>query len=209
MDKQDFDELGQEPKPTVDQPVISTEQSRVAKTSQSADLELEQALVALPKMPAPRHTLARVMARIASLPQLETDMAALSIAMAPPKIKYVPPVVEMNQEAASMAQAVGERSGGFNPLGYLFIGLWATLCLTVGYLLWPGISYLIFGPSQNPDMQARLVALQNWWHNLTTNFSTLFATTQPYLLTIVSALVGVAILLYIVTQQQHRTWLDN
>ncbi len=172
--------------------------------------DLEQALAMLPLVRAPGHTLARVLARIATIPQLEINAAALSIGLVPPRIiKYAPPVLEpLTAEAATTTHPANQRAGQFNPLGYLFIGLWLSLCIMGLYLVWPGIANLVFGPPQDADGLARLQVLQGWWSNLTTNASLFFNMVQLYLPTIVSAVAGVLIMLYIFTQQRRRLWLE-
>ena len=171
---------------------------------------LEQALAMLPIVRAPSHTLSRVLARIATIPQLEIDAAALSIGLVPPRIiKYAPPVLEpLKVAVTSTAAPTSQRAGQFNPLGYLFIGLWLSLCIMGLYLVWPGIANLVFGPPQDTDGLARLQALQNWWSNLTTNASLFFNAVQLYLPTIVSAIAGVLIMLYIFTQQRRHLGLE-
>lgn len=176
-----------------------------------SDDELDLALAALPKRTAPRNTVARVLARIATLPQHDVEMAALSIGLMPPRIKYVPPVLEVNQVVVpgSTAHAEARPNERFNPIGYLIFGLWCSVCVILLYALWPLISALVIGPTPNADLGQRWDAVVHWWNNLAMNFNSFLNVSQPYLLPVVSACAGIAIMLYFFNQQPRRLWYDR
>jgi hypothetical protein len=203
-----------EPDDFLDFAEISTEESLAAglheATSSPADTRLEQALKTMPRLRAPGHTLSRMLARIATLPQLDLDAAAISIGLVPPRqIKYVPPVIspeyQDEAEASHNRARLVTNNGQFNPLGYVFVGLWISLCLVALYLVWPALLNLM-GITQDPEGQGRLATIQNWWNNVSSSFTGLFNTVQPYLPTIVSAIAGIVIMVYVIGSQQRRLW---
>lgn len=176
-----------------------------------SDDEVDLALFALPKRSAPRNTMARVLAKIANLPQYDVDVAALSIGLVPPRIKYVPPVIDANLIGTSETVRNSEvrPAERFNPVGYFVFGAWCSVCVIVLCALWPVISALVIGPTPNADLGQRWDAVLHWWNNLTTNFAVFLNVTGPYLLPVVSAFAGIAIMLYFLTQQPRRLWYDR
>jgi hypothetical protein len=166
--------------------------------------ELDRVLVARPALKAPSHMSSRVMARIAALPPQASVAGPISnpatwmVATPAPVIKYVPPEVKPLPQpvdaAADRVDDILDKQQRRYSMGLVFTGVWLGLCILALWTLWPAISNLVFGPSSDPDMQARLETLQKVWNN-TFDFVRDFASAiAPQLPTLVSAAVGLALM---------------
>ncbi|MEI6045684.1 MAG: hypothetical protein WCS37_15160 [Chloroflexota bacterium] len=150
---------------------------------------LEQALVARSVLRAPRNTVTKVLARIATLPQ-----------QAPPAItpvRYAPPVAlplpELDEEGWRLP-----RRG----VKVIFMASWVSLCLLFTYLLvWPALSNFLLGGSNDFEIVQSLIQL---WAELITTGSAVFNAIAPLLPSLYSATVGLAIMLLIFGLQRRR-----
>ena len=166
--------------------------------------ELDRVLAARPALKAPSHMSSRVMARIAALPPQASVAGPVSspatwmVATSAPVIKYVPPEVKplpqpLDAAAANVDDILDKQQRRYS-LGLIFTGVWLGLCILALWTLWPAISNLVFGPSSDPDMQARLATLQKVWNNGSDFVREFLAAIAPLLPTLLSAAVGLALM---------------
>ncbi|HEX2911892.1 MAG TPA: hypothetical protein VH186_13875 [Chloroflexia bacterium] len=161
--------------------------------------ELDRVLSVRPMLKAPRHTSARVMALIANVPQLETSAAFKMVAQGDPAVvKYAAPAAlplpaEEAFEPFEASETVERRQRRYL-FGIIFTGAWSGLCLLVLWLIWPAISYLLFGPSSDPEMQVRLDVLTSLWTGFVGFFSDFIATYGWLLPSLVSGAVGLSLM---------------
>lgn len=160
--------------------------------------ELDKVLAAQPLLKAPRHTSARVMARLAALPQ-QTSVAnlnSLNIQVVAPVIKYVPPAVRpLPQAPFELADdtEVTERRQNRLLVSLIFSGALSGLVVLLVWFLWPAINNFVFGPSGDPELQARLVSLQILWAEVNR-----FLMSNSLLLpSLLSAAVGLALMTFL------------
>ncbi len=156
---------------------------------------LEQILAARPLVRAPRNTMSRVMARIAALPQQNSVANFAPPAVTP--IRYAPPPVLPLPEAED---EVAQLRGRLTRL--IFTSAWISLSALFIYLIiWPAISNLFLGGQNDFNLVLRTVQL---WNGLVNMVSSVFATIAPLLPSMLSALVGLVIMLLIFTMQRRR-----
>jgi hypothetical protein len=166
--------------------------------------ELDRVLAARPALKAPSHMSSRVMARIAALPPQASVAGPISnpatwmVATPAPVIKYVPPEVKPLPQpvdaAADRVDDILDNQQRRYSMGLVFTGVWLGLCILVLWTLWPAISNLVFGPSGDLDMQARLATLQKVWSNVSDFVREFASAIAPQLPTLVSAAVGLALM---------------
>lgn len=156
---------------------------------------LERVLAARPMVRAPRNTASRVMASIATLPQ-QAPVATF----APPaisQVKYAPPAALPLPEAEEEVGKVNRRVTGL-----AFTTTWISLCAFVIYLLvWPAISNLFLGGQNDMNVLTRTVQL---WTGLVNTLGSFFTMVAPILPSLLSALIGLGIMLLIFTMQRRR-----
>jgi hypothetical protein len=160
---------------------------------------LERALAARPMVRAPRNTASRVMARIAALPQ-QAPMAAF----APPQVaprRYEPPVALPLPEAEEEVHKVNR-----NLIKMVFTTTWISLSALFIYLvLWPAFSNLFLGGQNDFNIIGNLVRL---WNGLASTFGMTFNLIAPLLPSLISALIGIGIMLIIFTRQRRHLGLE-
>ncbi len=159
--------------------------------------ELEKALTTRPMLGAPRHTSARVLARIAALPQTEyvsTPMLLAARYPAPAIIYHAPAVLPLPEAIDALEIEAIEKGQRRLIFGLMFTGAWLGLCLLALWVIWPAISNLIFGPSSDPEMQARLATLQGMWNGLVGFLSDFWTAYAPIMPTIISGAVGLGLM---------------
>lgn len=165
--------------------------------------ELDRVLAARPALKAPSHMSSRVMARIAALPPQASVAGPISnpaiwtIAAPAPVIKYVPPEVKplpQPLDAAARVEDILDKQQHRYSMGLIFTGVWLGLCALVLWTIWPAVSNLVFGPSSDPDMQARLAMLQKVWSNVSNFTGDFISAILPLLPTLLSAAVGLALM---------------
>ena len=166
--------------------------------------ELDRVLLGRPALKAPSHMSSRVMARIAALPPQASvagpisNPATWTIAAAVPVIKYVPPEVKplpqpLDTVAARVDDMLDKQQRRYS-MGLIFTGVWLGLCALVLWTVWPAISNLVFGPSGDLDMQARLATIQKVWTNVSDFMGDFISAIVPMLPTLLSAAVGLALM---------------
>lgn len=166
--------------------------------------ELDRILAGRPALKAPSHMSSRVMARIAALPPQASvagpisNPATWTIAGSAPVIKYVPPEVKplplpLDTVVARVDDILDKQQSRYS-MGLIFTGVWLGLCALVLWTLWPAINNLVFGPSSDPDMQARLATIQKVWNNVSNFTGDFVAAVVPLLPTLLSAAVGLALM---------------
>lgn len=160
---------------------------------------LEIALAARPKVRAPRNTVSRVMAGIVTLPQ-QAPIATF----APPTlshVKYAPPAALPLPVAEEEVRKVNRKLTGL-----VFTTTWVSLCAFFIYLLvWPAVSNLFLGGHNEMNVLLRTVQL---WNGLVTTVGGFFTTIAPLLPSLLSALVGLGIMVLIFTMQRRRLGLE-
>ena len=157
--------------------------------------ELDRVLAARPPLKAPRSTRANVMALIATAPQLQFTVGPVARYAVPPVV-YAAPLVLPDRPVIEVAdEQQAERQQRRLLAGFIFTGIWSGACLLLVWLLWPAVSNLIFGPSADPGMQARLVVLQDLWGSLTHVVGNLVTANGPLVPTLLSAAVGIGLML--------------
>ncbi len=160
---------------------------------------LEQILAARPLVRAPRNTVARVMAQITTMPQ-EIPLANF----APPKIapiRYAPPTALPLPEIDDTVLRTNRRVNRI-----VFTSLWVSLSALFMYLLiWPAFSNFFLGGSNDMNIIARFISL---WQGLTGTVSNVFVAIAPLLPSLLSGLVGLAIMLLIFGTQTRRLRLE-
>ena len=156
---------------------------------------LERALAARPLVRAPRNTAARVMARIAALPQ-QNPVATY----APPPvvpIRYTPPAALPLPELDDTEQEMRRRLTKL-----VFTVTWVSLSALFIYLvLWPLASNLLLGAHNDMNIISRAVQL---WNGGVTLVGDLFTAIAPYLPSVMSAVAGLAIMLLVFRMQRHN-----
>ena len=160
--------------------------------------ELDRALAARPPLHAPRTTRANVMARLATLPQTQTNLLTLDVPTARyavPPLTYDRPGILPDFDLAAFQPEPDERQQRRLLAGFIFTGAWAGACVLLVWLLWPAVSNLIFGPSTDLDMQTRLAALQAFWNGLG-SFVANYGSQWPAALSAVVGLVVMLVLFY-------------
>ena len=165
--------------------------------------ELDRVLAARPALKAPSYTACRVMARIAALPlQASTagpisNPATWAIGISAPVIKYIPPEVKplpQPLDTITQAEEILDKQQRRYFIGLAFMGAWLGLCLLVLWAVWPAISNLFFGPSNDLEMQVHLAVLQSAWRNVINFLSNFVTVVVPLLPTLLSAAVGLALM---------------
>ncbi len=166
--------------------------------------ELDRVLASRPALKAPSHMSSRVMARIAALPPQASVAGPVSnpatwlIAASAPVAKYAPPEVKplpqpLDVVAARLDDLLDKQQRRYS-MGLIFTGFWLGLCALLLWTVWPAISNLVFGPSNDPDMQARLATLQKVWSNVASFTGDFISAIVPLLPTLLSAAVGLALM---------------
>jgi hypothetical protein len=166
--------------------------------------ELDRVLAGRPALKAPSHMSSRVMARIAALPPQASVAGPISspatwaIATSSPVIKYMPPEVKplpqpLDTVTAQVDDILDKQQRRYS-MGLIFTGVWLGLCALVLWTLWPAVSNLVFGPSSDPDMQARLATIQKVWNNVADFTFNFISAVVPLLPTLLSAAVGLALM---------------
>ncbi len=158
--------------------------------------ELEKVLAARPMLKAPDTLRVNVMARIAVLPQYPYPYPSLIVPAkyAAPLLNYASAQTQLENAAILIVEEKVVRQQRRLLVGFIFSGFWLGLCFLVVWLLWPALSNLIFGPSADPEMQARLAGLQSFWNDLSGfvgQFITNYGTLIP---TILSLAIGLALM---------------
>jgi hypothetical protein len=156
---------------------------------------LEQALVARPVVRAPRNTVSRVMAQIAALPQQVPVTTFVPPQVIP--IKYAPPVAlplpEVDEEGQRLHRSVTK---------VVVTATWVSLCALFIYLLvWPAASNLFLGGNHDFNIVGSLIRL---WTGLVGTVGAVFNAVAPVLPSLLSAVVGLAIMLLIFSMQRWR-----
>lgn len=155
---------------------------------------LERLMTTRPVVRAPHNTAARVLARIATLPQ-EVPTANF----APPKlnpVRYNPPA------ALPLPEIQDRATPSRRVTGLMFTSAWLGLvALLVYVLIWPLINNLFLGGQEDMSIGLRLVQLGNGLLRTVTSLIELIAPVLPSLL---SGIVGLAIMLMIFGTQRQR-----
>ncbi len=163
---------------------------------------IEQALAARPRLSAPRHTSARVMARLAAMSQAETALIKATRYPAP-VIKYVSPAALPLPDAPEALELTPQRQRR-QAWGFMIMGMWLGGCLLALWAIWPAISNLVFGPSSDPATQAHLETLQSLWNGYIGFWAEVWLAYGIWLPSILSGLVGLAVMLVLVLGPTRR-----
>lgn len=178
-----------------------------ALRGQAEQDELDKILAARPKTRAPRQTAANVMALLAALPENKVDTALTP--------RYSAPVV--NVDFSPLAEPLFESAVAFvepdlndsvqrgQLIGRVLAGLLAGFVTLLSWLIWPAISNLVFGPSNDPELQARLAFLQRVGDNIVSGFISFFVQYGAIMPTILSLVLGLSIMTTLIVNNRYRS----
>lgn len=177
-----------------------------ALRGQAEQDDLDKILAARPKNRAPRQTAANVMALLAALPENKVDTALTPRYSAPVVNMDFSPVAEPLFEAAAFVEPdLNDSAQRGQLIGRVLAGLLAGFITLLSWTIWPAISNLFFGPSNDPEMQARLAFLQRVGDNIVSGFISFFVQYGAIMPTILSLVLGLSIMTTLIVNNRYRS----